>query len=589
MSTTTILRGDLSTLRAARPLTGLRLRELIGPVTAGTATMLASIALTVVSAWLITKAWQRPFVMDVMVAVTAVRALGISRALLRYIERLSAHRLALGTAGRTRVGAYRLLAAGDPRKAMGLGSGALLTRLGEDVDEVADVIVRAVVPVGTAVVTGAVSVIFALFVSPAAALVLAVGLLAAAVVPPWLVARGVRVAEDRRAAAGEAYTAEVDQVLSGSVALRVRGELDDALTRADAAARERERATEAGAPALAWAAGARSWIHGLTVLGVILLAGSLYLAGGHSPQWLGVLVLLALAAFEATGELPAAAETLTRAAGAARRIAGFAEGSGASEEEAAAEGSLAGRAAADSAAQGSDGAAPGGDGVSEDSDGPAPADAPAEPAGPRLPAEPDLVARGLVVGFDTDVATWDVDAPFGTFREIVAPSGYGKTTLLLTLAGLLPPRGGTVLVGGLASADYPAHELRRGVFFTPEDAHVFATTVRDNLAVGAAGATDAQMHQVLEAVGLDDWVAGLPEGLSTILDSGAESLSGGQRRRLLIARALLTDVPVLLLDEPTEHLDPESSAAMLKMLSSGDLPGARARRTVIVVRHPRTR
>ncbi|WP_448853475.1 thiol reductant ABC exporter subunit CydC [Corynebacterium frankenforstense] len=554
MSATKTPRGDLSALRAARPLTGLRLRELIGPVTAGTATMLASIALTVVSAWLITKAWQRPFVMDVMVAVTAVRALGISRALLRYIERLYAHRLALGTAGRTRVGAYRLLAAGDPKKAMGLGSGALLTRLGEDVDEVADVIVRAVVPVGTAVVTGAVSVIFALFVSPAAACVLAVGLVAAAVVPPWLVARGVRVAEDRRAAAGEAYTAEVDQVLSGSAALRVRDELDDALTRANAAARERERATEAGAPALAWAAGAQSWIHGLTVLGVILLAGSLYLAGGHSPQWLGVLVLLALAAFEATGELPAAAETLTRAAGAARRIAGFAEGSGAGPEG--------------SVAEGSEGSVA---------------------AGPRLPAEPDVVARGLVVGFDSDVATWDVEAPFGTFREIVAPSGYGKTTLLLTLAGLLPPRGGTVLVGGLAPSEYPSHELRRGVFFTPEDAHVFATTVRDNLAVGAAGATDAQMHQVLTAVGLEGWVAGLPEGLSTILDSGAESLSGGQRRRLLIARALLTDAPVLLLDEPSEHLDPASSAAMLEMLSSGDLPGARARRTVIVVRHPRTR
>ncbi|APT88655.1 ABC transporter permease [Corynebacterium frankenforstense DSM 45800] len=542
-------------------MTGLRLRELIGPVTAGTATMLASIALTVVSAWLITKAWQRPFVMDVMVAVTAVRALGISRALLRYVERLSAHRLALGTAGRTRVGAYRLLAAGDPRKAMGLGSGALLTRLGEDVDEVADVIVRAVVPVGTAVVTGAVSVVFVLFVSPAAALVLAVGLVAAAVVPPWLVARGVRVAEDRRAAAGEAYTAEVDQVLSGSAALRVRGELDGALARADAAARERERATEAGAPALAWAAGAQSWIHGLTVLGVILLAGSLYLADGHSPQWLGVLVLLALAAFEATGELPAAAETLTRAAGAARRIAAFAEGSGASEEGSAADGSVA------------EGALAGG----------------AVASGPRPPAEPDVVARGLVVGFDTDVATWDLEAPFGSFREIVAPSGYGKTTLLLTLAGLLPPRGGTVIIGGLAPADYPAHELRRGVFFTPEDAHVFATTVRDNLAVGAAGATDAQMHQVLEAVGLEDWVAGLPRGLATILDSGAESLSDGQRRRLLIARALLTDSPVLLLDEPTEHLDPASSAAMLEMLSSGDLPGARARRTVIVVRHPRTR
>lgn len=153
----------------------------------------------------------------------------------------------------------------------------------------------------------------------------------------------------------------------------------------------------------------------------------------------------------------------------------------------------------------------------------------------------------------------------------------------------MPPLGGT----------YRADGAR----FIAEDEHIFATTVRDNLAVGAADATTEQMWEVLEAVGLADLVRNLDRGLDTVLSDGAAALSGGQRRRIIVARALLTDAPTLLLDEPTEHLDADGEAAMLALLGVKDggssgasgggevppLPGARARRTVIVVRHPRNR
>jgi len=101
-------------------------------------------------------------------------------------------------------------------------------------------------------------------------------------------------------------------------------------------------------------------------------------------------------------------------------------------------------------------------------------------------------------------------------------------------------------------------------------------------------ATNAALREVLDAVGLRDWVDAAPDGLDTILDSGADSLSGGQRRRLILTRALVSTAPILLLDEPTEHLDEESNHILEILRNTTDLPGGRGRRTVIVVRHPRT-
>src|SRR5690606_37765015 len=148
----------------------------------------------------------------------------------------------------------------------------------------------------------------------------------------------------------------------------------------------------------------------------------------------------------------------------------------------------------------------------------------------------------LIYGRDTDLGVINLDLPFGARHEIIAPSGSGKTTLLMILAGILPPRGGEVTVDG----NSPASLSGTVVLFSAEDAHVFATTVRDNLALGAADATVEEMMEVLEAVGLAGWVSDLPAGLDTVLGSGAASLSGGQRRRLLLARVLLTDAPILL-------------------------------------------
>ncbi|AGP31906.1 thiol reductant ABC exporter subunit CydC [Corynebacterium terpenotabidum] len=524
-------------------MTRLRVRDLAGPVAAGTMTLLSSLTLTVVSAWLITRAWQMPPVMDLTVAVTAVRALGISRAAFRYTDRLASHQVALRRAADARVDAYRTLAAAPASRTATLGRGELVTRLTDDIDAVADVIVRSLVPALVALVTGVAAIGFTAVLSVPAALVLTGGLLIAGVAAPWAVARSVRLAEEHRATAAQRYATAVDRVLSGSAALRVRGTLPAALSDAGDAARGLTAAAGAGAPARATGAGLSVFASAATVVGVLAVAIVGYTDAGasHSPQWFGVLVLLATAAFEATSALPGAAEAATRAAGARTRLATL-------------------------TASGAD-------------DAPT-ADCPVDDT-------PHLRATGLSYGRDRVLGTVDLDLPAGTRHTVTAPSGTGKTTLLLTLAGLLPPLAGEVTLDGVPVTAVDPEQLHRRVAYLPGDAHLFATTVRDNLAVGAPEAPDALMLSTLDAVGLRDWVDELPEGLSTVLTDGAESLSGGQRRRLLLARMLLTDAPVLLLDEPFEHLDVAGTAELEQLLASPELPGARPTRTLVIVRHPR--
>jgi ATP-binding cassette subfamily C protein CydC len=179
----------------------------------------------------------------------------------------------------------------------------------------------------------------------------------------------------------------------------------------------------------------------------------------------------------------------------------------------------------------------------------------------------------------------DLDLPPSARVAIVGGSGSGKTTALMTLAGLLPPVSGAIDVNGAAPADIRPDSLRRRIGFFAEDAHLFDTSVLENLRVARGDLQEDEALDVLESVGLGDWVSRLPQGLATTLAGGARAVSGGQRRRLLLARALLSPVDVLLLDEPTEHLDAESGAQLLRDLLARDAKLVSGERTVVVVTH----
>jgi ATP-binding cassette subfamily C protein CydC len=161
---------------------------------------------------------------------------------------------------------------------------------------------------------------------------------------------------------------------------------------------------------------------------------------------------------------------------------------------------------------------------------------------------------------------------------IVGRSGIGKTTLLLTIAGVLPPAAGSVTVGGAAVTEAT---LGRTIAITPEDAHVFGTTILENLRVARGDVTPMQAADALDAVGLSPWLDSQPAGLDTILGAGALTVSGGERRRLLLARALLSPAPVHLIDEPAEHLDADGIDALRSLVLAMKAAG----RSVVIVTH----
>jgi ATP-binding cassette subfamily C protein CydC len=191
----------------------------------------------------------------------------------------------------------------------------------------------------------------------------------------------------------------------------------------------------------------------------------------------------------------------------------------------------------------------------------------------------------LTVGYDAPVLTGvDLDLPPGAHVALVGPSGAGKTTLLMTLAGLMLPHGGAVT--GPEGSMRSLAELQAMTTFIAADAHVFTTTVRENLRLAAPDADDTALDGALTAAGLPGWRAVLPHGLDTMVSNGSgpgHVLSGGELRRLLIARAVLTDTPIVLLDEPAEHLDPRTADALI--LDALDPTGMFAGRTVIIATH----
>ncbi len=501
-----------------------RMGELLEPargrvavaVTWGVVALGSALGLAALAAWLIARAWQMPPVLDLSVAVVSVRALGISRGLARYLERLATHDVALRSMTNARAAVYRRLARsdvwlrGDRRSGSGaaadsaarLRRGDLLVRIGSDIDDLGAVIVRALVPIAVAAVLAVAAVGLIATISVPAAMILAASLAVAGVLAPWLSARAARSAEVAVRADRAEFTARALTVLDHAAELRVAGRLAGTVTAARAAGRRSVAAEDSAAARTAWSAAATPLALGASVLGALLIGVVAYgpgggLPGGMTPMALTILVLLPLSAFEATAALPAAAQSLTTARAALHRIEG---------------------------------------------------------------------ATRAAVATDGDAAPVRPDLPPGRRIAVVGPSGAGKTTLLMFWAGLF---------------DTP----RPDVTFFAEDAHLFGTSVLENLRVARGDVTEAEAERALRSVGLGDWLDALPDGLSTDLVGGAAAVSGGQRRRILLARALVSPARVLLLDEPTEHLEAGAGADLLRALLDADSGLVEPDRVVVVVTH----
>jgi ATP-binding cassette subfamily C protein CydC len=525
-------------------------RRFTGAVLAGAGSLGSAVALAAVSAWLIARASQMPSVAVLSVAAVAVRTFGISRGVLRYVERLNSHDVALRGMATLRTRLYAGLAAGPPATLVRLRRGDLLARVGADVDAVGDVVVRGVLPIAVAgVVTVASSVAMGLFL-PSAGVALAGGLAVAGIVAPWWSVRASRTVERRQAAARADLAASVQTLLDGAAELRVAGRVGRHTAALAAAERDLARATDAGARSAAVAAALGPAATGLAVLAALVLGAPATAAGTLAPVELAVVALTPLAVFEATSLVPGAAVALQRSREAARRVVELLD------------------------------AVP--DAVPD-------AAQPRQPTAPAAPghgtaAVPLLRATELACGWPGGpvlVRLTDLELRAGRSVAVVGPSGLGKTTLLLTLAGLLPRRSGSVVLDGTPIDVLPRQDVAARVTMTAEDAHVFDTSVLENLRVARGDVGPDEATRMLRRVGLGPWLAALPDGLDTVLGSDAARLSGGERRRVLLARALLSPAPVLLLDEPTEHVD-SGAGDLLAALLDGSLTDGRA---VVVVTH----
>ena len=530
-------------------MTGRRLLSLLAPergraglaVSLQVATVGAGVALMGTSAWLLSKAALHPSVAALSVAVVGVRAFGISRATLRYLERLVSHDVTLRLLARLRVAFYRALVPLAPARLADHRSGDLLGRAIEDVGALEGLYVRLLGPTLVAIV---ITVLLGLALLPfggglAAAAV--GGLVVSGTAFPWL-ARWRGLAPGRRLTRlrGELSARLVDGVQGQAqlLAFGCEAEHASAVASVSAAAAEAQRRL-AGASALGESlAGLGADV---TAVSVLALAVPAVRSGALDGVQIAVVTLMALAAFEAVAALPRAWQ-----------------GAGAMSES--------------------------GHRLLELVDQPPAVPEPAFPASDAAMLPRILAVRDLRFAYpgESRLALDGVSLRLEPGRRVavVGPSGSGKSTLVHLLLRFWDVPPGSFLLDGTDAREWPSDRVRAALAFAAQRAHLFTGTLRENLALASPCAGDSEILAVLDAVRLGELVGRLPEGLDTWIGEQGHRLSGGERQRLALARAFLKEAPFLLLDEPTAHLDALTEREVMR-----DIVRAGEGRATLLVTH----
>jgi thiol reductant ABC exporter CydC subunit len=502
--------------------------------------VMAGLGLMTASGYLISRAAQRPAILALATVITAVRGFALARAVLRYLERLVSHDLALKVLARLRSGFYAALAPlgvatlGDRRR------GDLLARFVADVDSLEDLYLRGLAPPLVAALVILAAGITAAIMLPAAGLVLVISLTATAILVPIVTAVVASRAGRHQAQARARLTDELVDALEGSVELAVAGRAEQRVERIDDASRHLARIGMRDALAGAGATTLQALCVGATVMLVLLVAIPAVHGGTLSPVLLAAVVMLSLGAFEGLQPLPLAARRLRACAVAAGRLEDLA--------------SLAPPVA--------------------------------DPAAPRTlaeDAEPALTVEHVSFAFDDGTQVLDdVSLALKPACRIAlgGPSGTGKSTLSELLVRFVDPSAGVIRLGGIDLRELALDDVRRSVVLIAQDAHVFTTTVRENLRLAGREASDDELWSALAAVRLDGLVRSLPDGLDTLVGEDGDLLSGGQRQRLTVARALLADARFIVLDEPTAQLDRETARELIAAIDS-----AAGDRGLLVITH----
>jgi thiol reductant ABC exporter CydC subunit len=508
-------------------------------VALGSLAVLAGVGLLSLAGYLISRSAEHPPVLELTVAIVAVRACGLTKPVARYFERLTSHDLAFRVLASMRVSFYRRLEPLIPARMQGHRQGELLARMVGDVDATQNLFLRGITPPLVAAVTGAIAVALAAVVLPAAALVLAAGLLMGGVCVPGLAWHSSRRAGPRRARARGELTSELVELLRGApelVAFGADGAAVDRIVRIDAELRALTRRDAAVAGVVE---GLTVLTTGLTVAGVLAVAVAAVAAGALDRVLIAALALGAMASYEAVAPLAATARTLDETLESGRRLLAFA-------------------------------------------DQPVPV---VEPDSP-LPFPDDTTVELERVSVDHgDDDVWglrdaDLRIEPGKRVALVGPSGAGKSTVAEVLVRFLDPQNGRAVIGGTDLRALRSDDVRSVISLDRQDAYLFSSTIRENVRLARPSADDQAVEGALRRARVWGFVDSLPEGLDTFVGEEGARLSGGERRRVALARTFLADAPILVLDEPTAHLDQETADALL-----ADILATTRDKTVLLITH----
>ncbi|MCQ8277907.1 thiol reductant ABC exporter subunit CydC [Acetobacteraceae bacterium KSS8] len=472
----------------------------------------------------------------VLASALLLRLFGAGRVVLRYLERLATHDATFRALADLRVWFFRGVAA---RSSGGLGfrrSGDLLSRLVGDVEALDGLYLRIIVPLAGAIIAVPLLFILAERASPVLAIVLVALLALAAFVLPYLA--GWLVSRDSRALSGASAALRIAVLDLVSGLREVRAFNAERRMLAGVQGREAELLAVQHRLSLRTAiAGAASFLcQQLAILAVLAALTGLVFA--RVDPIAGTIVLFVLlASFELVGGLTRAGALAGNVANAAERVL-------------------------DARAPALDGSAPAG----------------VKPAGTAISFR-DVGFRWLP-GRPAVFEHLTLDIQAGSRVAILGPSGSGKSSLAALLLRVVPPQHGQITMGGVDLQKLDETELRSRVAWLSQATHLFADTIRANLLLGRPDATDTELWQALDQAMIGDVVRAMPDGLDTWLGEGGSGFSGGQQRRLALARTLVSTAPILILDEPAAGLDAETERAFLQTLN-----GVAAGRTVILIAH----
>ncbi len=503
--------------------------RLLGAALLGALASGCAVGLMATSAWLIARAAQQPPVLYLMVAIVAVRTFGIGRGVLRYLERLVSHDAAFRVLGRIRQKLVAHLALIAPAGLPLWRKGDLLARTVDDVDDAGDAFLRGLLPLAAALLVGGGTVVLAFLILPAAGIALAAALFVACIIAPLITARRSARTEREVVQLRASRTRLVTEMIDELAELTVLGAMDARLEELAAVETASRRFTAGTARAAGVAAGLAVASMGAAVWLAAQFGVPAVVDSAINPVLLAVIVLTPLALTDTVQAVGVAASTLRRSSAAVRRLFTVLDTP------------------------------------------PVTAPAPTHPTAlPTSSAGPRIALRGISArwpGADRDALS-DIDLDLAPGRRIVVlgESGSGKSTLLAVLLGFLTPTAGTFTVDGIDVSAMDPDEVRTLFGWCDQRAHLFDSTLAENVRLARPASDDGQLAAALRAAGAGTWLDGLPAGLHTRVGEHGQAVSGGERQRVALARAMLAHRPVLLADEPAAHLDPATADAVTELI-----------------------